>query len=179
VVDKICQTLNQIYSRTEEENVAIRYGLELLFDNVIKVILIFLMGCILRKGAETGCILIAFCTLRSQAGGIHASSNFMCMAGMIVMWAISLCTGQMIFLEYWIVWVVYGICFTIIISYAPNTINIMHYTQKDIYRKKIYATAILTFCILAAIILKSFRTCIVVAVCLETISLLKKGENDE
>lgn len=174
MVNGICQWLNQISPRTDEENEVIQYGLGLFLDNIGKILLIFAVGCVIGKFAETCSILLAFCILRSQAGGAHADSNLGCMAGMCVMWLIALIAGDCLYMNQWVVWLAYLVCLTVIIICAPNTKNINYYTNDDKRRKKIFAVAVLTVCIVAAIMVLKLRTYIVTAVCLESISLLKK-----
>lgn len=171
MAERICQWLNQICPRTEEENVVIKYGMDLLLDNIGKVFLILVLGIIVGKGKETGCILLVFCFLRSQAGGVHAKSNFLCMMGMVLVWAVSLIAGGLLYLNYRAV-IVLCVCYIVmIIRYAPCTKNLDYYTWEDKKRKKIYSILITIIYIIIAIKLPYFRTYIMTAAGIESISL--------
>ena len=72
----ICCLLNKINPRDEDDNITIQYGVELILDNLLKLLFIQLLGILLGKGVETFVILFVFCTLRLQAGGIHAKNKY-------------------------------------------------------------------------------------------------------
>ena len=75
MVDSIVKWCNAVNPQSEKEDTIIRYGAELLIDNLLRVFIILLLGILLGKGYETAVILLMFCGIRSQAGGIHAKMS--------------------------------------------------------------------------------------------------------
>ena len=171
-----CGWLNKISPRSQEENKVIQYGMELLLDNVIKLIVISLIGIFLGKGLETFVVLAAFCDLRLQAGGIHAKTGFGCGFSMLVVWAISI-LGDMFFgirasfLPY-----IYAVSVLVILCCAPRSINIEHFSVHDKLKKKIYSITILTLIMTIAFLNPSFRELLVYPVSLEVLTLLPKNK---
>lgn len=174
---KICQWLNRISPRTDEENMVIQYGIELFLDNVGKILLILLFGCFIGKGKETACILLVFCLLRSQAGGIHAETNFFCMMGMMAVWSISLAVGQVLYINGWIVIGMSVLCIIQILRCVPCTKNLDCYTPQERKRKKLYAIVIVMVYLIFAMKSLYFRTYIITAAGLECLSLRREPAN--
>jgi len=87
-IDKIAliinNWLNEISPKSKEESDVIQYGIELLLDNVVKFVFIQIIGIIIGQGMETLLILLAFCGLRLQAGGIHARTGTGCGLSMLL-----------------------------------------------------------------------------------------------
>lgn len=171
-----CGWLNKISPRSQEENEVIRYGMELLLDSVIKLIVILLIGIILGKGFETLLVLSAFCGLRLQAGGIHAKTGLGCGFSMLLVWAISILCAiffsiRVSFLPY-----IYITSVLVILCCAPRSINIEHFSQQDKFKKKLYSIVVLTFIMAIAFLNPSLKELLVYPVILEVLTLLPKNK---
>jgi len=171
-----CNRLNKINPKSQEENKVIQYGLELLLDNIVKILLIQLIGIIVGKGIGTLIILCSFCGLRLQAGGIHAKTGWGCGLSMLLIWAISI-LGD-IYFEIKIIYLpfIYILSILVILIFAPRTINIQYFTSQDILKKKLNSIIVLTLIMVAAYLYPSLRGLLLYPVILEILMLLPKNK---
>lgn len=72
------EILNKKYQRTELENAKMIYGLEVLLDNLLKVIFIVVLSLVLNIFKESMLVFLGFGVLRAKAGGFHFDKNIMC-----------------------------------------------------------------------------------------------------
>ncbi|MCI8408727.1 MAG: accessory gene regulator B family protein [Lachnospiraceae bacterium] len=72
------KVLNKNSQRTELENAKMIYGLEVLLDNLLKVICIIMLSLILGIFKESMLVFLGFGALRLRAGGFHFDRNIMC-----------------------------------------------------------------------------------------------------
>ncbi|WP_166429728.1 accessory gene regulator B family protein [Lacrimispora celerecrescens] len=171
-----CEWLNNISPRSQEENKVIQYGMELLLDNIIKFIIILLIGIVLGRGIDTFLVLSVFCGLRLQAGGIHAKTGLGCGFSLLLVWAISILGDiffdiSTVFLLY-----IYIVSALVILCCVPRTMNIEYFSSQDKLRKKLYSIIVLTFIMVVAFIKPPFRELLVCPVILEVITLLPKNK---
>ncbi len=171
-----CDWLNKISPRSPEENNVIQYGVELLLDNIIKIIVVLFIGIILGKGFETIVVLSAFCGLRLQAGGIHAKTGLGCGFSILLVWAISIlgdiCFNiKASFLPY-----IYIVSVFIIVCCVPRTINIEYFSSQDKLKKKLYSIVVLTIMMVIAYLNSALSGLIVYPVILEVLTLLPKSK---
>lgn len=173
-----CDWLNNISPRSQEENKVIQYGMELLLDNIIKFIVILLIGIVLGRGLDTFLVLSVFCGLRLQAGGIHAKTGLGCGFSLLLVWAISI-LGD-IFLDIRAVFLlyIYIVSALVILCCAPRTINIEYFNSQDKIRKKLYSIIVLTIIMVIAFLNPSVRVLLVCPVILEVITLLPKNKTN-
>lgn len=54
------------------------YGLELIFDSLLKALAYLAVGFVFGKGVETAVVMTAFAALRKTSGGKHAKTNISC-----------------------------------------------------------------------------------------------------
>lgn len=173
-----CDWLDKISPKTQEENKVIQYGMELLLDNVIKLIAILIIGSVLGKGFETLVVLSAFCGLRSQAGGIHAKTGLGCGFSMLLVWAISI-SGDIFFdIKISLLPYIYIVSMLVIVYCVPRTINIEYFTSQDKLRKKLYSIAIMTLMMVIAFLNQPLRELIMYPVILEVLTLLPKNKTN-
>ena len=172
----ICGLLNKINPKSEEDNVAIRYGFELILDNVIKLFFLQILGAFLGKGWETFIILFAFCLLRLQAGGVHASSNIGCSLGMFFVWGSSLIGSIFVKLKVPHVIFIYIISLIIIFCFAPRSKNINYFSESSKLKKKLTSMLILTLIMIIAVIKTDLRELLMYPVTLEVLTLLPKNK---
>lgn len=64
------------YSR--EEKIVITYGVELLFNTLLKSIIYILLGILLHQTLETVISILIFGILRYYTGGVHAKTDIGC-----------------------------------------------------------------------------------------------------
>ena len=171
-----CDLLNKISPKSQEENKVIQYGMELLLDNIIKLIVILLIGIVLGKGAETLVVLSTFCGLRLQAGGIHAKTGLGCGFSMLLVWAISILGDIFFDIKTSFLPYIYTVSVFIIICCAPRTINIEHFSSQDKLKKKLYSIVVLTFIMAIAFFNQPLRALLVFPVTLEVLTLLPKNK---
>lgn len=86
---KISEWCVNIINVSGEEKQTIQFGLEVLYDTVAKLILIMTVGLCLGKITEFMVFLLAFCSLRYWAGGIHCKSRQGCTFVMLLMCTIA------------------------------------------------------------------------------------------
>lgn len=172
----LCGLLNKINPKSEEDNIAIRYGFELVLDNVVKLFFLQILGVFLGKGWETFIILFTFCLLRLQAGGAHASSNIGCSLGMFLVWGLSLIGSIFVKLRVPHVIFIYIISFIIIFCFAPRSKNIDYFAESSKRKKKLTAILILTLITVIAVINTDLRELLMYPVTLEVLTLLPKNK---
>ena len=173
----LCCLLNKINPRDEDDNITIQYGVELILDNLLKLLFIQLLGILLGKGIETFIVLFVFCTLRLQAGGIHAKTNAGCFMGMLIIWLLSL-SGAVVFkLNLLNVLAIYLFSLTIFICLVPKSKNITYFTHTAILKKKVVSILLLTLLVLIAIYNENLRELIIYPVTLEVLTLLPPNKD--
>lgn len=171
---KICFYLNKINPVSTEESKIIEYGLNLVFDNILKLILLQLLGFLINKEFETLLILTVFCLYRSQAGGWHSKTNVGCALSMFSIWLLSLIANYFPVIPLFYMWLIYFIAFILTVIYAPKSINIKYFSKHTIIKKKLICTVILFSYATISIIFHNVRNIIILPVILEATSLLLK-----
>lgn len=167
-----CDWLNAISPRSPEENKVIQYGVELLLDNIIKLIAIMLIGILLGKGVETVVVLSAFCALRLQAGGVHAKTGLGCGFSVLLVWAISILGDTYFNIKTSLLPYIYIVTVFVVICCVPRTMNIEYFSAQDKLRKKLYSIAVLTIMMTIAFLSPFLRGLIIYPVILEVFTLL-------
>ncbi len=171
-----CDWLNKVSPRDPEENKVIQYGMELFLDNIIKIIIILFIGVVLGKGFESVVILFTFCSLRLQAGGIHAKTNLGCGFSALLIWAISILGDLFFDVKVSFLPFIYIVSLSIIVCCVPRTINIEHFSPQDKLRKKINSIIVLTLMMSVAFLNPALRDLIIYPVILEVLTLLPKNK---
>lgn len=172
----VCDWFNRVNPKTPEENQVIQYGIELLLDNIVKFLFIQLFGMVIGKGFETFVILIVFCGLRLQAGGIHARTGLGCGLSMFLIWGVSMLGSiffklNPIFLPY-----IYAFSVIIILRLVPRTINIEYFTLQERKKKKFFSIVLLTSFVAVVSLKPSLRELIIYPVILEVLTLLPENK---
>lgn len=141
---------------TEDEIEVICFGLSLIWDNVFRLLIIVLIGILIGEGEKTVVSLLCFCSLRSQAGGVHMKSGIGCFLMMELVIQISIVVANLINImpDWWII-VECIIGIVIIWIYAPNGgqyVELM--TEERKKKKKRYAFVLWLFWCLVAVTTK-------------------------
>lgn len=63
---------------TEGQKLLVTYGMEIILNNVLKYVLMFLLALLLGRGAEALVMLILFAVLRCLLGGAHCKTDTGC-----------------------------------------------------------------------------------------------------
>ncbi|MDF2886914.1 MAG: Accessory regulator [Lacrimispora sp.] len=173
----LCCLLNKINPRDEDDNITIQYGVELILDNLLKLLFIQLLGILLGKGIETFLVLFVFCILRLHAGGVHAKTNAGCFLGMLVIWLLSLSGAVTFQLNLLSVLAIYMFSLAVFICLVPKSKNITYFTRSGILKKKVISILLLTLLVLIAIYNENLRELIIYPVALEVLTLLPPNKN--
>lgn len=91
---RIVDWCNSLYPMEREQEIAVRYGLELLLENLIKLIGIFVLAGICGKMGETLIFCLIFCPFRMLAGGIHMKTSFGCFVFMLILIGMGILAGE-------------------------------------------------------------------------------------
>lgn len=179
ISSEVCKWMNKINYKNPEENEVIQYGLELLLDNVLKFLLIQIIGIVIGMGKETALILFSFCGLRLHAGGVHAKTGIGCTLSMIAIWASSILFNMFFEINIAILSCIYIFCSLLTMIYAPRTINIQYFSSKDIWRKKVLSLVFLTLLLVVAALNSELRGFIVCPVFIEVLTLLLRNKTND
>ncbi|MDR2022412.1 MAG: accessory gene regulator B family protein [Hungatella sp.] len=171
-----CDWLNKINPKSPEENEVIQYGLELFLDNIIKFIVILIIGIVLGKGFETLIVLSTFSGLRLQAGGIHAKTGWGCGLSLLLVWGISILGHTFVEVKSVFIPFIYFVSVLIIVCCVPRSINIEYFSSQDKLKKKLSSIIALTLMMTVAFFNPVFRGLIIYPVILEVLTLLPENK---
>lgn len=162
MIDKFCDWItNKIKQNVdnidEEKELVINFGVRLIFGELPKILLLFIIGFLLGIGWYTLIFFFLLCPYRSFTGGFHLKTHLGCMITTSVLYL-----GPVLLAKYlpiqqnYILYIMAGIVaifsIFIIIKYAPaDTENIPILTKKERKSKKIKAC--ISLIILMSIIL--------------------------
>ncbi len=162
MIDKFCDYITKKIKENspemdEEKELVIDFGVRLIFGELPKILILFLIGFILGIGWYTLLVFLLLCPYRSFTGGFHLKTHLGCMICTILLYC-----GPVILAKYtnitpdyvkYIVIAIIGIISSILINiYAPaDTENIPILSKKDRKRKKILAYISLIILILISI----------------------------
>ena len=162
MIDKFCDYITKKIKENspemdEEKELVIDFGVRLIFGELPKILILFLIGFILGIGWYTLLAFLLLCPYRSFTGGFHLKTHLGCMICTILLYC-----GPVILAKYtnitpdyvkYIVIAIIGIISSILINiYAPaDTENVPILSKKDRKRKKILAYISLIILILISI----------------------------
>lgn len=113
----IVSRMNQNKEYTDNERQIFTYGIELLLNSLVKIMIYLSIGCAIGKGREVMTALFIFGALRKTSGGRHAKTSLGCffVTGMILILGVSVpYIFRLPMLEYTVAaavtWVIY-LCF--------------------------------------------------------------------
>ena len=162
MIDKFCDYITKKIKENspemdEEKELVINFGVRLIFGELPKILILFLIGFILGIGWYTLLAFLLLCPYRSFTGGFHLKTHLGCMICTILLYCgpVMLAKYTNITPDYvkYIVIAIIGIISSILINiYAPaDTENIPILSKKDRKRKKILAYISLIILILISI----------------------------
>ncbi len=165
MIDKFCDWLtNKIKSKVtdidEEKELVINFGIRLIFGELPKILILFIIGFLLNIGWYTVCLFVLIAPYRSFTGGFHLKTHMGCMITTSILYiapiiiAKNIQTKQLIIL-YTLLILIAIFSIIIIAKYAPaDTENMPILSKKERKNKKVKAYITLTI-LLTIIILNS------------------------
>lgn len=164
MIDKFCDWITRkikenVENIDEEKELVIDFGIRLIFGELPKIILIFILGFVLNIGWYTLILFFLLAPYRSFVGGFHLKTHIGC-----IITTTFLYLGPIIFAKYFaipkldVLYILSGLItifsIIVIIKYAPaDTENIPILTKKERKSKRI--KAYIALAILLAIIILS------------------------
>lgn len=136
----------------ELKKIEIKYGIELILENFVKMAVLLLLGALFGTIFETILILAVFCTLRLFAGGIHMKTSIGCFAFTLVTWVFCLWGSKAISWSNHITIFLLCLCIMIVSLYAPADTRKNPITDNEVRDQK-RKGAIITVVILSLLIL--------------------------
>ena len=133
---------NQLYPMEREQEIAVCYGLELLLENLIKFIGIFLLAGLFGMADEVAIFCLVFCPFRMLAGGIHMRTGTGCFVFMLALISITLFCKEIFILDYTIRWCLVFLIAVLCWKYAPCDTKKNPIVFEEVRRKKKYFSII-------------------------------------
>ena len=139
ISDKIIEWCKQNYQFAEDEYPVFEYGIQLILNTFLKVIMIFMIGFVIGYFQEVVVTLSVFCGIRHFAGGVHCKTDLGCFC---VMLFICMCPIFMFRVDEnfskWIWGVISVYSVYEMIRYAPRNSKVNPiYDSKILVRKRI------------------------------------------
>lgn len=145
LTEKILNWCDKASPVSAKQRAIVGYGIELLLETVIKIVIIVLLGFLLHQGPETLLVLAVFCVLRSFAGGSHMKTNAGCAAAMVFMWGISLAAGKWLVIADTGLWLGFAASVASLLMFAPAETRQNRVMAKAQKRRNKIASVAFTF----------------------------------
>lgn len=140
ITDKIKGKMPEI---DEEKEMVINFGVRLIFGELPKILVLFILGFLLQIGWYTLLLYLLLAPYRSFTGGFHLKTHWGCMITSIILYIIPIMIAKyMPTLQNHVIYIVAGLIgilsVTFIAKYAPaDTENIPILSKKERKVKKI------------------------------------------
>lgn len=118
ITKKICDFCYNGDSKEERE--VIEYGIALIVETIFKFLLIFMFAIIFGKIWETVSFVIVFCSIRTNAGGIHSKTNLGCTVSLFAIYFLSL-LFEAVNVGKIVTTILFTLCFIICSIWAPSS----------------------------------------------------------
>lgn len=89
---------------TGEQRLLVTYGMEIILNNILKYVLMFLLALLLGRGMEALVMLVIFAVLRCLLGGVHCKTDTGCFLAMTVWMLLSLACAEFFSLAFGMKW---------------------------------------------------------------------------
>ena len=185
MIDKFCDLITEkIKSKVtdidEERELVINFGVRLIFGELPKILILFIIGFLLSMGWQTLLLFFLIAPYRSFTGGIHLKTHLGCMITTSILYLLPIILSKYILIsDKIILYILAGLItiFSIIViaKYAPaDTENMPILSKKEIKSKKI--KAYISLVVLLSIIIfnpyKQFSYMIIYAIFLQNLTVL-------
>ena len=185
MIDKFCDLITEkIKSKVtdidEERELVINFGVRLIFGELPKILILFIIGFLLSMGWQTLLLFFLIAPYRSFTGGIHLKTHLGCMITTSILYLLPIILSKYILIsDKIILYILAGLItiFSIIIiaRYAPaDTENIPILSKKEIKSKKIksYIALVILLSIIIFNPYKQFSYMIIYAMFLQNLTVL-------
>ena len=165
MIDKFCDLITEkIKSKVtdidEERELIINFGVRLIFGELPKILILFIIGFLLSMGWQTLLLFFLIAPYRSFTGGIHLKTHLGCMITTSILYLLPIILSKYILIsDKNILYILAGLItiFSIIIiaRYAPaDTENIPIISKKERKRKKVLSYITLMLTLTASVFIK-------------------------
>lgn len=161
MIDKFCDFITKNIKREmpdidEERQMIIDFGIRLIFGELPKILILFLIGFLLNVGWYTILIFFMLAPYRSFAGGVHLKTHMGCMISTIIIYAFPVILAKYIALpQNYILYILSAVTFIIasilIAKYAPaDTENVPILSKKERKSRRIKSYILLIILLIVA-----------------------------
>lgn len=186
MIDKFCDYITKKIKEKnpdmgEEKILVVDFGVKLIFGELPKILLLFIVGFLLGIGWYTLLAFLLLCPYRSFTGGFHLKTHLGCMICTIILYCGPVILAKYITMEpqyvkYMVTALIGIIGIALIAKYAPaDTEYIPIISKRERKRKKI--SSFISLAILIAIILfvpdKTISNMLLYGVFLQTLTITK------
>ena len=185
MIDKFCDLITEkIKSKVtdidEERELVINFGVRLIFGELPKILILFIIGFLLSMGWQTLLLFFLIAPYRSFTGGIHLKTHLGCMITTSILYLLPIILSKYILIsDKIILYILAGLItiFSIIViaKYAPaDTENMPILSKKEIKSKKIksYIALVILLSIIIFNPYKQFSYMIIYAMFLQNLTVL-------
>lgn len=180
VANGIIKKMNLRANYSENKMEVLIYGMELILNSLLKVVLYLCIGIILGKFLEVIVAIIIFAILRKNSGGVHFEEDIYCF----------LVTGGVIFAsifgaeilkhreEFNFILMLASII--LYLRYAPCDEYYIKNNQDEKEKDKFKSVILVCFFFVGTILMNDYwRSLVTIVAFLEGLTLIKGGSNDE
>ena len=185
MIDKFCDLITEkIKSKVtdidEERELVINFGVRLIFGELPKILILFIIGFLLNMGWQTLLLFFLIAPYRSFTGGIHLKTHLGCMITTSILYLLPIILSKYILISNKnILYILAGLItiFSIIIiaKYAPADTENMPILSKDEIKSKKIKSYIALVILLSIIIFnpnEQFSYMIIYAMFLQNLTVL-------
>ena len=166
MIDKFCDLITEkIKSKVtdidEERELIINFGVRLIFGELPKILILFIIGFLLSMGWQTLLLFFLIAPYRSFTGGIHLKTHLGCMITTSILYLLPIILSKYILIsDKIILYILAGLItiFSIIIiaRYAPaDTEDVPILRKKERKAKKIISYIIMTLMLTISLVIKN------------------------
>lgn len=114
------QKIGDSKNRTELDKAKMTYGLEVLLNNLLKLLVILLLAVAMGVCLETIFVFVGFGILRLYAGGVHCDTNKMCWFSSILICVGNAYLAKLIAFPIPVALGIVVVCIFVVARYAPS-----------------------------------------------------------
>ena len=185
MIDKFCDLITEkiklkVTDIDEERELIINFGVRLIFGELPKILILFVIGFLLNMGWQTLLLFFLIAPYRSFTGGIHLKTHLGCMITTFILYLLPIILTKYILISDKIILYILTSLITmfsiiIITKYAPaDTENMPILSKKETKSKKIKAYIALVVLLLIIIFnpYAQFSYMIIYAIFLQNLTVL-------
>ncbi|EMG28257.1 regulator [Listeria fleischmannii 1991] len=162
------------YAEDEETYLKVKYGVEVILINVIKISLVYILALLIGVFWETLITHLAFVALRRYSFGLHAVKSLNCTITSLLMFVLGPFLFQSIPSTNWIVVIVFALVLFNMFRYAPSdteSLPLIGLEERNILKKKAMVCTIVLFLITLLVPSAEMKTLIMLGSVYQVISI--------